>query len=209
VLFALYYIVKNFEDNFNAIHDIRKEFSNMTFSYMEQELQSIVYKCYNSMAENVSKVVKSCPNNNANCDYPAVEIYQQKMIYKCIMKDIFMLDVRNKVKGYILENGYHDFSEAQFEKYIHKKGAYLYNYIVDELKDKCGNSIPDLMPRIGENFSKGEAIKKYRAIISNALENERLRDEKIKKYKRTHGLASKFPIIGRVVKGLMKEEEVV
>lgn len=208
IIFLIYYVVHNFEDGFNAIHDIRKEYANRTFSYMEMVINSIITISYTRMVDATTNIVVSCPNNNnTTCSFSEEDINQQKLIYRFLLRDIFLIGVKNKVKEFIMENGFHDFvdDEERLNNYINEKGKYIYYYVLDELKERAKDGMPDLIPYIGKNFSEEEAIEAYRSIIKNALSNEDLRDAKIKEYRAKHGIASKFRTFNRVLNALKKD----
>jgi len=193
------YFIHNALDSFNAIHDIRAEYNSRSLSYLMMTLDNICTITYTRMS-------KSVTTSSLNSPYGIVDLHQQKLIYRYILKDIFLNQVYKIAKVFILENGYHEIRNdyLKFTMYLAEKGQYVYDYIFDQLIEETGDSIPDIAPHLGENFTGKEAIDFYTKIINNALENEDARDKKIKEYKKENGIMAKINIVARIIKYVKK-----
>ena len=185
VIGAFVYTISTLERTFNAIHDIRKEYYNQTKSYLDMVLNRIITTSYNRMCGHIQE-------DNS-------DIHQQKLIYRLLLRDVFLITIRPMILTYIQENGFHDFSEVRMTEYLTEKGSFIYNYILDEMRIRAHDELPDLIQHLGNNFSEEEAIASYKMVIDNSLENDRLRDIKIKEYRSKHGIGSKFNLFKKIV----------
>ena len=176
-----YLIIQNRLGLFEKIHDLRKEYLNRTFNYVDDVITQIIHKSYDGMCDKLG-------TKHGN------EIEQEKLIYLLFLENIFYIKIKSDVEQSILVNGYHNFDAHRLDDYCTEKSELIYDTVMSSLKMKTP-LIPHVAKYVGENFTKPDAKHAYVAIIQNSLSNETARDAKIKKMKRESML-----LIGKLFK---------
>jgi hypothetical protein len=173
---------------YEKIHHTKKLYANRTFSFLEGKLESIVSSVYLAMVHDTKAVQFSCPTETPNCLFPKAELDQQLMIYRLMLRDIFLLAIKNRMKNSILENGYHDYNKEQIKQYCERNGKAIHDWITLEVGLRGINSIPELLPFLGEgnHYSQQNAIDSFTEVINEDFFNEELCEAEIKKIKQVN-----------------------
>ena len=170
---------------YEDIADTKKKFDNRTFSYLDGKLKSITSSLYHCMLKESENIVITCPNDSS-CKLSKDELHQQLMLYRLMLRDIFLIEIKNWVTNMILDNGYHDFSNEQLDKYYHRNGKDIHEWVTLEVGLQGLYTIPELLKFLGkgEHYSERQAIDALAEIIKNDLDNFHACNKEIDKLKK-------------------------
>ena len=155
------------------IYKTRKLYSNRTFTFLEGKLDGVVSTVYLAMVHEIKTESTK-------------ELEKQLLLYHLMLRDIFLIGIKNKVRNNILENGYHDFNSDKLKGYCVRNGTDIHSWVTLEVGLRGINLIPDLLQYLGEgdHYSRQDAIDAFTEVIKADLFNEDGYDEEVRKLKK-------------------------
>jgi hypothetical protein len=185
VLFFVYTTIKNVEKRLHESQDIRKSFTSRTYGTVEEVLQYIINTVYNRL---ITKFNEHQPDSVEQ----AADFHQQRILFKLLLRDVFLFDIKNLIRDAINQSGFHLFDESELDYYCRSKGRVLHEYVLLELRTRAELAIPDILPHIGNNFSEEESVECFRRVVNASLKNDMLRDSEVGKLKSKYSVFGNF-----------------
>lgn len=164
-------------------YDIKKSKFSILMQYVEEVLLDIEETCVSNVEKILSNVSTMC-----HCSYATKYPDTQLLIYTLAITNSLFIDLRSRIKLKLQENGFHNKTGPDLEKYIVDTATILLHGNRTLLRQKVELGAPDLKNKDDERFPLSGAIEAYRKIVYKAIEIKKVECEQIKELEQQYNI---------------------
>lgn len=148
------------------IYDLKKT----KFATLMQFVEEVLLEIEDQSVINSAKFFKREVSLACNCEFEQKYKESQEILYRLLLSKSLFINVRNRIKLKLLENGFYSKEDKDLEEYIEENAILLLHSNRRDMRPVIDIGIPVLKNTELDRFTEAEAIAAFRKIIYKAKE---------------------------------------